>query len=383
MDSVDHFSEQKKKNYKILNLVYYQKFIIEPFFFYLKQSITLVVYSFINFYLFLINIFYYVSKSINKKCIEMSNQNLVSCSPPLDNLYNSFVTIYTIHKKNNILEHTFKIQNLKFLGSGFIYDKKGYILTAAHNITSLDDIFVAKNCDKFYLANVTGLHKESDVCVMKINSKEPFSHISLDSINEDLKQGETVIAYGQIQDFDKETYSIGIVNQPKQSFTQFTNFNDEQQTCLYPFIQISNPINKGMSGSPVIDKHDNLVGMLQKKIDNFGLALPAHILKNITSHLQHKGKYEEPFLGLILKEKEYAIKNYKRVNKGLNIHEVIVGSPAEIGGLKKEDIILNINNRNIGNICDIHEILNSSCNRCVNFEIIRDNKKLKIKVKLW
>lgn len=199
------------------------------------------------------------------------------------------------------------MEDLTFLGSVFIYDQKGFILTAAHTITNLEDsTFVVKNCNKFYLAQLVGFHNESDVCVMKINSKTKFSCLPLNTKRNPLKPGEYVITYGQIQNFDKENCSIGIINQPKQTFSKFpfqninkkdsskkteietktkTNINtvtdiETDKHILYPYIQISNPINKGMSGSPLLDFQSNLIGMVQKKIDNYGLALPIHILKN-------------------------------------------------------------------------------------------------------
>ncbi|SBS90534.1 trypsin-like serine protease, putative [Plasmodium malariae] len=169
---------------------------------------------------------------ITKSFLEISNEKYYYSTSIPNNLFNSFVTIYKMYEKNNSLDFKFKVDHMAFLGSGFIYDKQA-------------DTFVIKNNDDFYFATVSGLHKDSDICVMKINSEEQFSHISLDSRREDLKQGEPVIAYGQIQNFDKETYSIGVVNQPKQTFSKFENFNENKKACLYPFIQISNPINKG------------------------------------------------------------------------------------------------------------------------------------------
>ncbi|SOV22204.1 trypsin-like serine protease, putative [Plasmodium sp. DRC-Itaito] len=298
-----------------------------------------------------------------------------------NNIYNSFVTIHKYNKKKTSSEDSFKVDDLIFLGSGFIYNKNGYILTAAHNIANKEDIFVIKNGDNFFIATIIGLHKESDVCVLKINSKEKLSYINLDTIRDDLKQGEVVIAYGQIQKFDKETCSVGIVNHPKQTFSKFENFNAKKQISLYPFIQISNPINKGMSGSPLIDQQGNLVGMIQKKIDNYGLALPSNVLKNIALFLQNKGTYKEPSLGIMFKEKELTLKNGSTFKKELKIHNILPKSPAEIAGLKKDDIILSMNKKIINNICQIHEILNSSSVNPVEIEIMRHNKKQKMKVK--
>ncbi|CDO63891.1 trypsin-like serine protease, putative [Plasmodium reichenowi] len=298
-----------------------------------------------------------------------------------NNIYNSFVTIHKYNKKNTSSEDTFKVDDLIFLGSGFIYNKNGYILTAAHNIANKEDIFVIKNGDNFFIATIIGLHKESDVCVLKINSKENLSYITLDSIRDDLKQGEVVIAYGQIQKFDKETCTVGIVNHPKQTFSKFENFNGKKQVCLYPFIQISNSINKGMSGSPLVDQHGNLVGMIQKKIDNYGLALPSNVLKNIALFLQSKGTYKEPSLGIIFKEKEFTLKNGSTFKKELKVHNILPKSSADIAGLKKGDIILSMNKKIINNICQIHEILNSSSVNPVEIEIMRHNKKQKMKVK--
>ncbi|SBT80790.1 trypsin-like serine protease, putative [Plasmodium malariae] len=383
-----NLKKKKKKNVISGNknfhkLAGYEHFSFEVVLYYIKQTVTFLVYFLIHFYLFFYNTFYYMTSNIiTKSFLEISNEKYCYSTSIPNNLFNSFVTIYKMYEKNNSLDFKFKVDHMAFLGSGFIYDKQGYILTAAHNITNSADTFVIKNNDDFYFATVSGLHKDSDICVMKINSEEQFSHISLDSRREDLKQGEPVIAYGQIQNFDKETYSIGVVNQPKQTFSKFENFNENKKACLYPFIQISNPINKGMSGSPLIDRHGNLVGMIQKKIDNYGLALPSHILKNIALCLQHRGTYEEPFLGIILKGEELSTKNNQNNKRELKIYDVLVNSPAHTSGLKKEDILLKINNLNINHICQIHEILNSTCDGYINVEVVRHKKKLKIKVKL-
>ncbi|EWC77170.1 hypothetical protein C923_02166 [Plasmodium falciparum UGT5.1] len=283
-----------------------------------------------------------------QKSLKNTNHELNYSFNIPNNIYNSFVTIHKYNKKNTSSEDTIKVDDLIFLGSGFIYNKNGYILTAAHNIANKEDIFVIKNGDNFFIATIIGLHKESDVCVLKINSKENLSYITLDSIRDDLKQGEVVIAYGQIQKFDKETCSVGIVNHPKQTFSKFENFNGKKQVCLYPFIQISNSINKGMSGSPLVDQHGNLVGMIQKKIDNYGLALPSNVLKNIALFLQNKGTYKEPSL-------EFTLKNGSTFKKELKVHNILPKSSAEIAGLKKGDIILSMNKKIINNICQVRK----------------------------
>ncbi|CRH02522.1 trypsin-like serine protease, putative [Plasmodium relictum] len=372
----------KNKKNNFFKLLEYEYLAIKIVLYYLKCSLRFLIFTLVHFYLFFYNCFNIVLYIIRKRILNNKNKQLnYYFSIPI-NLYNCFVTIYKISKRNNSSEFNFKIDDLAFLGSGFIYDKRGYILTAAHNITHLEeDTFLIKNCDDFYLAKVSGLHDESDICVMKIISKKKFPYIPLDTKRENLKQGELVITFGQIQNFDKETCSIGIVNQPKQTFSKFTSFNKNQQPCLYPFIQISNPINNGMSGSPLIDQYGNLVGMIQKKIDNYGLALPVNILKNITEYLQYKGIYKEPFLGIILKEKEFTIKNSLSSKKELKVHDILSNSPADISGLKKEDVLLSINNQNIKNICEVHEILNSTSDKFINVEILRQNKKLKFKVK--
>ncbi|SBT82431.1 trypsin-like serine protease, putative [Plasmodium ovale] len=368
LDDVTRKKElEKGEKSPFLKLAEYQYFPFELVIHFFKIPIRFIFHSVFYFYQVFYNTFYHAFHFLSKKFVHTSNEKCRhSPSMPI-NILSSFVTI---HKSNNTVEPFFKVDELTFLGSGFIYDRR-------------DDTFVVKNGDDFYLATVAGLHRESDVCVMKIISKESFSHISLDSIREDLRLGEPVITYGQIQKFDKEIYSIGVVNQPKQTFTTFANFNEKKEACLYPFVQISNPINKGMSGSPLLDGQGNLVGMIQKKIDNYGLALPAHILKKVALHLQRNGTYEEPFLGIVLKEREDYIKSDKTCKKELKIHDILTNSPAEIGGLRKEDSILKINQQEIKGICEVHEILNSTGNGYIDIEIIRNNKKKIIKVKLW
>ncbi|EDL47468.1 hypothetical protein PVIIG_00704 [Plasmodium vivax India VII] len=327
---------------------------------YVKEYVKYIVHSLLHFCLHLCDAFYRSLSVLPNGYLEFPKQFDYSSSIS-DNLLSSFVTIYKIYRQSNSSEFRFKLDQLAFLGSGFIYDQRGYVLTAAHNITNTEGTFVIKNEDNFYVATVAGLHRESDVCVMKINSEEQFSHIPLDPSREFLKPGEPVITYGQIQNFDKETCSVGVVNQPRQTFTKFESFCEKEQTCLYPFIQISNPINKGMSGSPLIDKHGNLVGMIQKKIDNYGLALPVNILKNVTTHLQEEGTYKEPFLGIVLREKEQSTSaDYKNCKNELKIQDVLANSPADVAGIAKGDIMLTINNKRIKNICDVHEILNST-----------------------
>ncbi|VEV59028.1 trypsin-like serine protease, putative [Plasmodium vinckei vinckei] len=363
-------------------LIQYEYFIIHKIISCINESIIFVLYSLANFYLYFHSAFFNICNLLSKIYHGQGNNGMLYTYPNIPyTIINSFVTIHKIYEHNRIpLKHDFKNDQLEYMGSGFIYDKRGHILTAAHNITNLEDKFVVKNSNGLYFATVLGLHKGSDVCVMKIDSKEPLSYISLDKIRDDLKQGEPVVTYGQIQNFDKETYSVGIVNHPKQTFTMFENFNENGQTTLYPFIQISNPINKGMSGSPLLDQHGNLVGMIQKKIDNYGLALPANILKNVAIHLQNNGVYKEPFLGIVFREKTFTIQNSRPLTKELKISSILANSPAALGSLKKEDIILKMNNKDIESICDVHEILNSANDGYINIDGVRNGKKFKTQV---
>ncbi|SCN62933.1 trypsin-like serine protease, putative [Plasmodium chabaudi adami] len=366
-------------------LIQYEYFIIHKIIGCINESIIFVLYSLANFYLYFHSAFFNICNLLSKIYHGQCNSGALHTYPNIPyNIINSFVSIHKIYEHNKTpLKDDFKNDQLEYMGSGFIYDKRGHILTAAHNITNLEDKFVVKNNNGLYFATVLGLHKGSDVCVMKINSNDLLSCISLDTIRDDLKQGEPVVTYGQIQNFDKETYSVGIVNHPKQTFTKFENFNENGQTTLYPFIQISNPINKGMSGSPLLDQNGNLVGMIQKKIDNYGLALPANILKNVAIHLQNKGVYKEPFLGIVFREKTLTIQNSRPLTKELKISSILANSPAALSSLKKEDIISKMNNKDIESICDVHEILNSTSDGYINVDGIRNGKKFKTQIKLW
>jgi S1-C subfamily serine protease len=221
------------------------------------------------------------------------------------------------------------------LGSGFIINDQGYILTNAHVIYNATDIrVVLSERRKEFPARIIGMDTLTDTALIKIETRENLTVIPLGD-SDNLRVGEMVVAMGNPMGL-RHSVSSGIVSATERVAPQL---NDQ----FLDFVQTDSAINPGSSGGPMINMHGEVVGMntaILAKAQAIGFAIPINTAKEVMPLLL-LGRTQRGWLGIKampLTDQIAAALNYPDEH-GIVIIDVQKGSPAEKAGIKMKDVI--------------------------------------------
>ena len=259
------------------------------------------------------------------------------------------------------------------LGSGFIIDKNGTVITNNHVIANAEDIIVRVG-DKEYKAKVIGSDPYADIAVIKISSKDSFKPVNFGD-SDKARVGDWVVAIGNPFGLGG-TVTSGIISARNRDIN-LTRYDD--------FIQTDASINQGNSGGPLFNLNGDVVGINTAIIApgqagsiGIGFAIPANAAKNVIDQLIKYGETRRGWLGVRIQEvtKEIAdVENLKKV-KGALVASVGEKSPADKAGIKPGDIILEFDGKEIDIMRTLPKVVgNTEVGKSVQLKIWR-NKKL-------
>jgi serine protease Do len=232
------------------------------------------------------------------------------------------------------------------LGSGFIIEADGYILTNHHVIANADRITVRLNDRREFEATVVGSDERSDIALLKVETKGlPVVRLAK---QDDLKVGEWVLAIGSPFGLD---YSVsqGIVSAIGRSLPNERNEN------YVPFIQTDVAINPGNSGGPLFNLDGEVVGINSQIFTRSGgsmglsFAIPASVVSNVVEQLRDRGSVSRGWLGVSIQEVDTALAESFGLSKpeGALVAQIMPDGPADTGGIKVGDIITSFNDKPI------------------------------------
>ena len=265
------------------------------------------------------------------------------------------------------------------LGSGFIIDKNGTVVTNNHVIKDADDILVRVNGDKEYKAKIIGTDPLSDIAVLKIESKDTFKPVKFG--NSDLARiGDWVIAIGNPFGLGG-TVTSGIISARNRSIG-LSRYED--------FIQTDASINQGNSGGPLFNMDGDVVGvntaiLSQGGSIGIGFAIPSNNAKQVVDQLIKYGETKRGWLGVRIQNvtKEIAEAENLKNPQGALVSSVSPGSPSDKGGIKAGDIILEFDGTVINQMKELPIIVaQTEVGKTVTVKIWRDKKELFKKIKL-
>lgn len=265
-----------------------------------------------------------------------------------------------------------RIVPVRSAGSGFIYDKKGYIITNEHvvhnakgakiNITLLDG--------RKFIAKLIGADESLDLAVLKINGT------NLPAIkfgNSDLiRPGEWVVAIGNPYRFS-HTVTLGIISATGRDLADLGKHN---------LIQTDAAINPGNSGGPLINLQGEVIGInvaIAAQAQNIGFAIPINAAKEVLDTLVSKGKVLRAWLGVSIRDIDAQIMNYfgLKSSKGVIIAAIYSNSAAHKYGLTKYDIIKKINGEAVKNSEDLKKKISSfKPSKKITVEIERNKRTI-------
>jgi len=262
------------------------------------------------------------------------------------------------------------------LGSGFIIDNNGTILTNYHVVDGAQKIVVTLADGKNYDAKVVGKDQKSDIAVIKIDAGKDLPAAVLGD-SDRLEVGEWVMAIGNPFGLD-HTVTSGIVSAKGRNIGSGPYDN---------FIQTDASINPGNSGGPLINLRGEVVGIntaiFSQSGGNIGIgfAIPANSVKELLPQLRDSGKVVRGFLGTSVQKvtPEIAESFGLKQARGALVAEVLKGSPAERAGIKPGDIIVEFDRKEIKESSDLPiQVARVAPGTTVQVRVLRESKEVNL-----
>ena len=258
------------------------------------------------------------------------------------------------------------------LGSGFIIDEKGIVVTNNHVIDGAEDIVVQVNGEKKFKAKVIGADPLSDIAVLQIETKEKFTPVNFGNSNK-ARIGDWVIAIGNPFGLGG-TVTSGIISARNRSIG-LTRYED--------YIQTDASINQGNSGGPLFNMDGDVIGIntaILGRSGNVGIgfAIPSNSAKQVIDQLIEFGETKRGWLGVRIQEVTKEIADVEKLKKpqGALVASVGEKSPADKAGIKAGDIILNFDGKKIDTMRTLPKVVASTeVGKSVELKIWR-NKRL-------
>ncbi|MHC0063610.1 HhoA/HhoB/HtrA family serine endopeptidase [Nostoc sp. UIC 10890] len=257
-------------------------------------------------------------------------------------------------------------EQLRGLGSGFIIDKSGLVLTNAHVVDKADKVTVRLKDGRTFEGKVQGIDEVTDLAVVKINAGNDLPVAPLGS-STNVQVGDWAIAVGNPLGFDN-TVTLGIVSTLKRSSAQ-VGISDKR----LDFIQTDAAINPGNSGGPLLNGQGEVIGIntaIRPDAMGIGFAIPIDKAKAIAAQLQRDGKVAHPYLGvqMLTLTPELAKQNNTDPNSPIQIPEingvfvmrVVPNSPAASAGIRRGDVILQVDGKAITSAEQLQNVVEDS-----------------------
>ena len=258
----------------------------------------------------------------------------------------------------------------KSLGSGFIISGDGYILTNNHVIENASEIKVKLTDEKEFDAKIIGRDAKTDIALIKIEDKDNLPVVNIGD-SDQLEIGEWVVAIGNPFGLE-QTVTAGIVSAKGRVIGSGPYDN---------FIQTDASINPGNSGGPLFNIRGEVIGINTAIVasgQGIGFAIPINMAKDILPQLKDKGTVTRGWLGVMVQHitPDIAESLHLEGKEGALVADVVKGGPAEKAGIKRGDVILEFDGKQIGKMRDLPSVVASTpLGKEVKVLILREGKE--------
>jgi serine protease Do len=264
------------------------------------------------------------------------------------------------------------------LGSGFIIDKDGYIITNNHVVEGADEIKVKLSDGREFKAKVVGRDPKTDLALIKISSI--FKDLPILSLGDSdkMRVGDWVIAIGNPFGLG-ETVTQGIISATGRVIGSGPYDN---------FLQTDAPINPGNSGGPLVNLKGEVIGINSAIIasgQGIGFSVPSSTANVIIPQLKEKGKVTRGWIGVSVQAitpemaQAFALKD----TKGALVGEVVQGGPADEAGIKRGDVIISFDGKEVNKMSDLpFTVAETPVGKTVEVKVIRDGKDMTVHLKI-
>ena len=280
----------------------------------------------------------------------------------------------------------FNVPRMSGSGSGWVYDKLGYIITNNHVVQGADVITVRFHDGSEREAKIVGTDPRTDVAVIQV--KEGDLHPASIAA-EPVQQGDIVCAFGSPFRFEfsmsqgivsAKNRQLGILDQRDRSGNRVSGYEN--------FIQTDAAINPGNSGGPLTNIKGEVVGMnsaIASKTGMFsglGFAIPVDMVTNIADQLIKSGKVSRGYLGILIRDLDSRMaKTFKYDGKGVLIESPVEGGPAAKAGIKDGDIITHLDGKSVPNGEELRRyVAGVRPGAKINAKVFRDGKSFEVEL---
>jgi len=259
------------------------------------------------------------------------------------------------------------------LGSGFIIDEKGIVVTNNHVIQDAEDIIVRVNGDQEFKAKVLGADPLMDIAVLQLETDEKFKPVAFGD-SDKARIGDWVIAIGNPFGLGG-TVTSGIISARNRSIG-LSRYED--------FIQTDASINSGNSGGPLFNMKGNVIGINTAILGRngsigIGFSIPSNSAKTVISQLIEFGETKRGWLGVRIQDVTQEIADVEKLDepRGALVASVAENSPSDKAGIKAGDIILEFNGKKIQQMKELPAIVaRTEVGKNVKVKIWRNKKEL-------
>jgi serine protease Do len=265
------------------------------------------------------------------------------------------------------------------LGSGVIVSSDGYIITNYHVVEKADEIKVTIFDKEDYTGKIVGSDPKTDIAVIKVSAKEDLPAVKWGD-SDSLQVGEFVLAFGNSFGLS-HTVTLGIVSALGRANVGIADYED--------FIQTDAAINPGNSGGPLVNVKGELIGIntaIFSKTGGYqgiGFAVPSNMAKSVMNQLIKGGKVTRGWLGVTIQDvtpdlaHEFGLKE----STGALITDIFSGSPADKAGMKRGDIIIEVEGKEIKNVVSLRNMIaQSKVGSRINLKVMRDGKTIPFEI---
>jgi putative serine protease PepD len=265
-------------------------------------------------------------------------------------------------------------------GSGFIYDKRGDLITNDHVVSGATSVQVKFWNGQIYKGKIVGTDISTDLAVVRVTAPSSLLHPLTLGDSDAVQVGDSVIAIGSPFGLP-ETVTNGIVSAVDRTIQSPTSTDSQNPYTIGGSIQTDAAINHGNSGGPLIDTFGRVIGVnaqIQSSgggSNGVGFAIPSDTVKDIASQLIAGKTVEHAFMGIELADSTSPV--------GAEAKQVIAGDPAAKAGLKAGDVIISMDGKAIASSDDLSSVIDThKAGDTISVTFIRDGKQHTVDVKL-
>jgi serine protease Do len=261
-------------------------------------------------------------------------------------------------------------------GSGVIVDSNGYILTNNHVIENAQEIIVRLSDARKFTATLVGSDPKTDLAVLKVEATAPLPAAELGD-SENLRVGQWAIAIGNPFGLDR-TVTVGIISATARTRVGLATYEN--------FIQTDASINPGNSGGPLLNLDGRVIGVNTAIVasgQGIGFSIPINMAKEVMRQLITRGRVVRGWLGIVIQDvsDDLAQSFGVREKEGVLVADVMRGGPAEAGGLRPGDVIVEFGGTPIKEVPDLQRrVAAITPGTGAEVKVIRDRAAATVKI---